>query len=162
MTSVTCPVLIHNVNYWIIYSWPTHILRLSENFKLGPIIWLLFRLGSLIYLGLGEIHLRMLHRHKQCDEDQYTCNSRVILQFKETSYQELVSYAFPLVVSDAIPVFLLHFWCMLGGNVWSWMKSKLFWFIEGQTHFIQPLLPCKKVLDPQWTNIECSLHKPPH
>ena len=28
-----------------------------------------------------------------------------------------------------------HLWCMLGGSIWIWIKSNLFWFIEDQTQF---------------------------
>ena len=60
---------------------------------------------------------------------------------------------FPLVVFYTKSIFSLHLWCMLGGHIWIWMKSNLFWFIEGQTHY--STLACL------WTDIECSLFKTP-
>ena len=42
---------------------------------------------------------------------------------------------FPLVVPHTISLISFPLWCALGGNVWIWMKSNLFRFIEGQTHF---------------------------
>lgn len=31
---------------------------------------------------------------------------------------------------------VLHLWCILGGNVWIWIKRNLFRLNEGQSHFI--------------------------
>jgi hypothetical protein len=49
----------------------------------------------------------------------------------------------------------------LEGSVWIWMKSNLFWIIEGQTPF-KHLLPCQNKFDPQCTDVECSSIKPPY
>ena len=40
-----------------------------------------------------------------------------------------------LVVLHTMSVVSFHLWRMLGFSVWIWMKSGLFWFIEGQTRF---------------------------
>ena len=43
----------------------------------------------------------------------------------------------------------------------NWMRSNLFWFIEQL--FLAPRgMPSQIEFDHQWTNIECSLSKPPH
>ena len=52
-------------------------------------------------------------------------------------------------------------WCMLGGNVCSWMKSSLFWFTEGQTHF-NTSWHSEASLTLIGLDIECSLLKAPH
>ena len=41
----------------------------------------------------------------------------------------------PLVVLNTKSIMFSHLWCMPGGDVWIWLKSNLFRFIEGQTHF---------------------------
>ena len=86
---------------------------------------------------------------------------RVILQLNGTFCQELVPYDFPLVVLHKISIIAFHLWCMLGGSVWIWMKSNLFRFIEGQTHF-STSWHAKLSLTLNWTNIGCSSFKPPH
>ena len=61
--------------------------------------------------------------------------NRVIHQLNWDSHQESVPYDFPLVVSHTISIIYLHLWCMLGGIGQMCMKSSLFRFINGQTHF---------------------------
>jgi hypothetical protein len=56
------------------------------------------------------------------------------LQLNDTFCQELVHYDFLVVVMHIISLISFHLWCMLGGSVWIWIKSNLFWFIECQTH----------------------------
>ena len=56
---------------------------------------------------------------------------------------------------------LVSFRCMFGGRVEVWTKNILYWFIEGQTRF-STYWVCQNEFDPQWTDIEGSLFKPPH
>ena len=47
--------------------------------------------------------------------------------------QEFVPYC------DSSSIISFKLWCcMLGDYVWIWIKSNLFWFIEGQTHWEHP------------------------
>ena len=59
---------------------------------------------------------------------------RVSLYLNGTFRQELVSYDVSLVVLLIISIISFHFWHILGDSVWIWIKSNLFWFIEGKTH----------------------------
>jgi hypothetical protein len=56
----------------------------------------------------------------------------------ESLLQELVLYwflfYFTLFFSYTITLISFHLWWLLGGSVWIWMRKKLLWFIEGQTH----------------------------
>ena len=66
-------------------------------------------------------------------------------------------YWYPLVDVHTISIIIFHLQCMLRGGIWIRMKSNLFQFIEGQTHF-STIWHAKN--DPRWTNLECSSFKP--
>ena len=48
------------------------------------------------------------------------------LQLNGTSWRELVSFNFLLVVLHTVSIITKHLWCLLRGIVWIWMKSYLF------------------------------------
>ena len=63
---------------------------------------------------------------------------------------------------DSIELFFssMGLWSWAGvwrDELWVWMKSNIFWFIEGQ--IFQYLLACQNDFDSQWTDVECSLFK---
>ena len=88
------------------------------------------------------------------------CPNRIILQLNGTFCQALVPYNFPLVVLHTISAMFFHVWCMLWGSVWIWMKSNLFWFIEGQAHYSTSWHAKSGWPSTEWYN--CSSFKPPH
>ena len=53
-----------------------------------------------------------------------------------------------------------YLWCMLEGSVWNWMKEEYFGSLRTKLILAPPKMP--KWVDPQWSNIELSLFKPPH
>ena len=90
-------------------------------------------------------------------------NSQKFIKIRSQSSfrHELVSYNLPLVVLNTKSIFSSYLWWTLGGGVWSWMKSNLFWFIEGQTHFSTSWHAKMRLTinDLLWKR---SLFKPPH
>ena len=73
----------------------------------------------------------------------------ILLSFNpmRLSIRRFIHHEIPLFGLNAISMISIHLWCMLGGTlVWSWMKSNLFQFIEGQTH-LNTIFSCQNGFD---------------
>jgi hypothetical protein len=163
-----------------IHSWAISVLKYLAVLQVDNLVWDLLGCISLTILWwwqpidvLAEMATtlkmrRLSMRGATHDKDQVfitiNCsnisfdvqNPLYAIELSSTQWDFLLEVSplwFPLVAFYTKPIVSLHLWCMLGCHVWIWMKSNLFWFIEGQTHY--STLACS------WTNIECSLSKTP-
>ena len=108
-------------------------------------------------------------KSKSCKSFWWCLLPKSIMWVKEYYSYPWIEWDFSLGVGNlwfsvgfflhTISIISFHLWCMLKGSVWIWMKEQPVLVHWGQTHFSTSW---QNEFDLQWTNIECSLFKPPH